>query len=1086
MSIKTNMRLVLVALFAVFAMAVQAQTTISGNVKDGTGEGVIGATVVEKGNTKNATVTDLDGNFTLKLKGSQIVVSYIGMKNKTVNVAGKKTVSIVLEDDNTTLNDVVVIGYGAVKKKDLTGSVATVKGESLTKVPVPNVGEALAGKMSGVRVTTTDGSPDAEVLIRVRGGGSITGDNSPLYIVDGFPATSINDISSNDIEDITVLKDASSTAIYGSRGANGVILITTKGAKEGKSRVNYNGFVQTKKIAKRLDAMNTYDYVMSNYEYARLRGTESAFEKNFGVFDDLDIYKSIAAIDWQEDMFGADVVSTQQNISVSGGTEKTSYTLSGTYDYNGGLMPQNDYSRFSFNFKLNHKINKNLRLGVNAKVSDQIVNGQGTQGGTYKIRTSQAITSQATKGLSEFTTPDLSTMNDEEYQEWLNSNLTLAEQAARYWRKRNQRRFQFNASLDWQIIKPLSLHVEGGYGYSFDETKNWWGSTTSNASYAGGLPLADWTKGNGRTLREEAHLTYDFKTNNADHHVNVMAGEEYNNKMADSNYMYNTRYSASLSPEQVFAKFASGGGIPDVKSTVSANDVIMSFFGRVNYDYKGRYYATLTARSDGSSKFADGNRWGFFPAAAMSWRIIEEPWMENAKKWISNLKLRVSYGEAGNNRIASDATEVLWSLNTGSKRYGVGDTPNNHYKLGTTIANPELTWETMVTRNVGIDFGFLNERINGSVEAYWNTTRDLLIKHNITAPGYTTVYENSGKTSNKGVELTLNASIVQSKNFTFDANFNIGFNKSNVDELANGLTEMSFQSGWASTDNKNQDDYIVRVGQPIGLIYGWESDGYYTTGDFESYDPATKTYTLKEGVPTTGLLGGTIGIRPGTMKLKDQNNDGVVDADDRVQIGDTNPVCQGGFGINVTFLRDFDFSANFTYSIGNDVYNANKIASSQRYRSGSYPNMLAFMSPSNSYSYLNPETGDLLATLEDLAYWNEGGNGKGAKEYWSPFSMGDAVVVPTSWAIEDASFLRLQSVTLGYTIPRALTMKAGIQNARFYVTASNLFCWTNYTGYDPEVSSYVRNSSYSGLTPGIDYSSYPKSRAFTFGVNVTL
>ncbi len=1089
-----NFKFFRLALLLVLTMMVGNITaqTIKGTVTDSSGEPIIGATVMETG-TQNGVVTDLDGNFTLQnVKGKTITISYIGMKTQTVQIAGKTEFSIKLEDETASLNELVVIGYGSVRKKDLTGSVSTVKGENLTKVPVPNVGEALAGKLSGVRVTTTDGSPDAEVVIRVRGGGSITSDNTPLYIVDGFPANSINDISSNDIEDITVLKDASSTAIYGSRGANGVILITTKGAKSGKSRVNYNGFIQTKKIAKRLDAMDTYDYVMSNYEYAALRGTSaiSSFEKNFGVFDDLDIYKSVKAIDWQDDMFGANVLSTQQNVSVSGGTDQTSYSLSGTYDFNGGLMPNNDYSRFSFNLKLKHKINKNLTFNLNSKVSDTEINGSGTQGGTYKIRTSQAITSVATKGLADYITPDIASMSDEEYQEYLTSQMTLAEQAARYWRQRNQRRFQFNASLDWKTpLEGLSAHLEGGYTYGFNDTKNWWGHTTTNASYEGGEPLAEWQKNSLNSIREEVHLTYDKKIAKI-HHFNVMVGQELNISKQNYNLMHGSRYSRNYTPEMVFDNFSKGQGTPTVKSYTYADDNLLSFFGRLNYTLMDRYLFTLTAREDGSSKFSKGNQWGFFPAGAFSWRVIEEPWMENTKKVLSNLKLRLSFGTAGNNNIPSGAALDLYYFDQGSKRYGVGDVENHHYGIKdgsrAILPNPDLTWETTITRNLGIDFGLFHERINGSIDLYWNSTKDLLVMHTITAPGFTHVYENCGKTSNKGIELQLNASILNKKNVTLDANFNIGFNKSNVDEIKDGIDYLPFASGWAGTDNKNQDDYIIRKGEPIGLIYGWKSAGYYTTADFSSYDPATDKYTLKEGVADVGsLLGGTIGVRPGTMKLVDVDGNGSIGNEDRVVIGDTNPVCQGGFGFNMTFLQHFDFSANFTYSIGNDVYNANKIASSARYRSGSYPNFLDDMRPANAYSYLNPETGQLLNSLEDLAYWNEGGNGQGAKSMWSPFSTGDAVVLPTSWAIEDASYLRLQSVTLGYSFPKNLIKKVGIENCRVYATATNLFCLTSYTGYDPEVSSYSRNNSYSSLTPGIDYSSYPKSRGFTFGLNVT-
>ena len=1079
-----SMRSVLLLAVCLVAGVLQAQN-VKINVKDAMGEAVIGASVIEQG-TRNGGVTDFDGNFTLKSTGKPVVISYIGMKTQTINVKGKSSVNVVLEDDNTTLNDVVVIGYGAVRKKDLTGSVATVTGQDLVKVPVSNVSEALTGKMAGVNITTTDGSPDAEVLIRVRGGGSITGDNSPLIVIDGFQGGSLSDLSPNDIEDITVLKDASSTAIYGSEGANGVILITTKNAKAGKTQINYNGYLQTKTVAKRMDVLDTYQYVMSNYEFAALRGESAlnSFYRQFGVYDDLYLYKSQKPIDWQEDLFGQNVLSQSHNVSLQGGTEKTKFNLSGTYDFNAGLMPNNDFSRYAFLFKLNHDITKSLKFSMTARVNDQIANGQGTQGGTYKVRTEQTLYGVATKGLSGMITPDFSAMSDDEIIEWQRSNMSLAEQSEQYWRKRNNRGFVFNGALDWSTpLKGLKAHLEGGYTYGFNEVKNWYGSTTTQASYVGGKPLADWRKTNTSSIRESFTLTYDTKLNKI-HHLNVMAGQEYRTTRSNYSEMSSNNISEAFTAEQVFANFGLAT-MQAMTGNVSANQNKISFFGRINYTLLDRYLLTVTLREDGSSQFADGHQWGFFPAAAASWRIIEEPWMARTHSWLSNLKLRVSYGKVGNDKLPSYMFSQLYNTNSGSKRYGVGDVANSHLAVTTVLANPMLTWEKRTTRNIGLDFGFFNERLTGNIDVYWNNTDDLLIQHDIAAPGYSTVWENSASTSNKGVEITLNAAIVQKKNFTLNANFNIGFDKSNVDGLANGLTQMPFKSGWASSDNKNQEDYIVRVGDPIGLVYGWISDGYYTTNDFSSYDPATGQYTLKDGVPSTTLLGGTIGIRPGTMKLKDINDDGVVDADDRTVIGDTNPDFAGGFGFNGT-VYDFDFNINFTYKVGNDIYNANKIQTSSRYRAGNYPNMRSDMSQSNAYSYLNPETGGLLTTLEELAYYNEGGNGQSPKSMWSPFSTGDAVVVPTDWALDDASFLRLQSVTIGYTVPKKLTKKIGVERLRAYVTGTNLFVITNYPGFDPEVSSYVRNSSYSGVTPGIDFSSYPKSRAFTFGLNVTL
>ena len=1081
----SSRRMLLSAVLAMSgALLANAQTKVT--VVDATGEAVIGASVLEKG-TRNGGVTDLDGNITIKVQGDNpIVVSYLGMKPQTVSVKGKSTLKVVLEDDNTTLNDVVVIGYGTVRKKDLTGSVATVTGQDLVKVPVSNVSEALTGKMAGVNITTTDGSPDAEVLIRVRGGGSITGDNTPLIVIDGFQGGKLSDISPNDIEDITVLKDASSTAIYGSEGANGVILITTKNAKAGKTQINYNGYLQTKKVSKRMDVLDTYEYVMSNYEYSALRGESAlnSFYKQFGVFDDLYLYKSQEAIDWQEDLFGESTLSQSHNVSLQGGTDKTKFNLSGTYDYNSGLMPNNDFSRYSFLFKLNHDINKNLKFSMTARVNDQEANGQGTQGGTYKVRTEQALYGVATKGLSGMITPDFSTMSDDEIVEWQRANMSLAEQSEQYWRKRNNRGFVFNGALDWTTpLKGLKAHLEGGYTYGFNEVKNWYGSTTTQASYVGGNPLADWTKTNTSSIRESFTLTYDTKLNKI-HHFNVMGGQEYRTSRSDNSAMSANNFSQAFTAEQVFANFGLGT-MQTMTGAVSANQNKVSFFGRVNYTLMDRYLLTFTLREDGSSQFADGHQWGFFPAAAASWRIIEEPWMAGAQSWLSNLKLRFSYGKVGNDKLPSYMFSQLYNTNSGSKRYGVGENANSHLAVTTVLANPLLTWEKRTTRNLGIDFGLFRERLTGNIDFYWNNTDDLLINHNIAAPGYTTVWENSASTSNKGVELTLNAALVQSKNFTLNANFNIGFDKSNVKGLANGLEEMTFASGWASTDNKNQQDYIVRIGDPIGLVYGWKSDGYYTTADFASFDETTGVYTLKDGVPTTSLLGGTIGIRPGAMKLKDLNGDGVVDASDIDVIGDTNPDFAGGFGFNGN-IYDFDFNINFTYRYGNDIYNANKIQTTSRYRAGTYPNMRDDMRQANAYSYINPETGVLLRSLEDLAYWNEGGNGKARKEMWSPFSTGDAVVVPTDWAMDDASFLRLQSLTVGYTLPEAITKKAGIQRLRLYVTGTNLFVISSYPGFDPEVSSYARNSSYSGLTPGIDFSSYPKSRAFTFGLNVTL
>lgn len=1054
---------------------------VSGIVKDATGEPMIGANVMVKGTT-NGTITDFDGNFTLSgVKASDVLVfSYIGCITQEIKVGNQTKFDVTLKDDAQALEEVVVIGYGTTKKKDLTGSVASVGGETLAKVPVTSAAEALTGRLPGVQITTTDGSPDAEMIIRVRGGGSVTGDNSPLYIVDGFPVSNINDIAPSDIETIDVLKDASSTAIYGSQGANGVVIITTKSSKGGKTKVSYNGYMQSKRLAKRKEVLDNYEYVLANYELAALEG-ESAlktFEKNFGVWDDLYLYNSVAATDWQDDMFGSDVISQSHNISLQGGNEKTKFSLSLTYQKDGGLMVNNDYSRITGNFKLSHEIAKNLNFDFNARLSDATTNGSGTSGGNYKVRTSQAVTSRPVKGLQGFTEVDPSQLSDEEYDQWVRDNMTLTEQSQQYWKRKYQKNYSFNGGLTWEAIKGLKFRVEAGYSWGFNETQNWWGHTTSNASYVGGLPLADWTKANTRKLREAATITYDFDLKD-DHKFNLMIGQEINMGMGDQNYMKADHFSKELSAEKVFANFGLADGTLTTTSKVNANDNLASFFGRFNYNYKDRYLLTLTMRADGSSKFAPGNQWGYFPAAALAWRINQESFMEGTEDWLSNLKLRLSYGTVGNNRIASTMYMMTYGINT-AKAYGIGDKVNNYYSAtNTQLANPNLKWETTITRNIGLDFGFFDEKISGTIEAYWNSAKDLLIERSIVAPGYKTTMENTAETSNKGIEFSLNAFILEKKNYSLSANFNIGYNKSNVEKLANGLNRMEFASGWAGTDLKGYNDFLVEVGSPLGQIVGWVTDGYYTTADFSSYDESSKKYILKDGVPSVGMLGGRAGVRPGTIKFKDLNNDGVVDDNDRTIIGNATPEITGGFGFNGTFYG-FDASLMFNYVIGKDIYNAEKISSTQQYRTNN-PNLLDIMNSSNRYTYID-EKGGLVTDLATLAAMNEGVN---AKQYWTPWSFGNAVAVPHSWAVEDGSFLRLQNVTVGYTLPTSITKKFACEQFRIYCTLNNVFVLTDYSGYDPEVNSSIRGDKASGLTPGVDYSCYPKSFSWTLGLNLT-
>jgi TonB-linked SusC/RagA family outer membrane protein len=1083
---KCSLFLLMFLFCSAFAMNAQIKS-ISGIVTEAaTGEAIIGASVHIKG-TSAGTSTDVDGKFKLNVpeNGKILVVEYLGYTTQEFPI-DRETYDVSMREAVNELEEFVVVGYGTVKKKDLTGSISTLKADALASVPIANSMEAMSGRLAGVRVTTTDGSPDAEMIIRVRGGGSITQSNTPLYIVDGFTVSSFSDIPVNDIETFTVLKDASSTAIYGAQGANGVVLVTTKRGSTGRVKVSYNGFMESKQLARRLTVLDPYDYVMWNYELAAIEGESAiaSFEKKFGVYDDLDLYKYQKGTDWQDDMFGSNLVSQQHNISIAGGTDNTNYLLSGTYNFDGGLLPNTDYGRYNLNFKLDQDLSKTLKFKFSARATDTKINGDGTSGGTNKIRTQDALTKGPVGGLSDFVTVDPNTLSEDEYDDWVRSNMSLAEQASQYWRRRYQKSLNLDGSLEWKIIKGLSYRVESGIVYGFNETQNYKGYTTVDASNNGGKPLISWNKQNTNRWKIANILNYQFKLLDSNT-FQFMLGQESSSSDNNSNTMDVKGFNKDLTPEKIFANVGLGDGGSSVSSSQSEPVRLLSYFGRFGYDYKDRYRLTATLRADGSSKFMEGHQWGYFPSAAFAWRVSEEPFMQGTKEWINDLKFRISYGEAGNNNISSGLFKSDYSISS-SGTYALGDQANNYYTSGSRLPNPEIRWESMITKNIGMDFSLFGQKLSGTVEYYHNTSKDLLLDVKITAPGYTSTMKNIGQTTNKGVEVTLNAyDIVKTKNFVLNADFNIGFNKGNVDALDTDGNFLPYGTNWASTDLKGLSEYEIHVGQPVGMIYGWITDGYYTTDDFSEYDSAAKKYILKDGQPTTGLLGGRIGIRPGTIKFKDISGpdgepDGVVDDYDRTIIGNANPDFSGGFGFNGYIFKNFDYTLFFSFVYGNDIYNATKLASSQQYRT-SYPNLRGFWTTDNRYTYL-AEDGTIVTDLATLAAMNEGAN---AKQYWSPLSFGNSNAVIHSWAIEDGSFLRLQNVTLGYTLPAKLSRKLACERLRLYTTLKNVWVWTNYSGYDPEVSSPGRGSTSTQLIPGLDYSGYPKSFSWTLGLNIT-
>ena len=1058
--------------------SVSAQT-VKGVVTDNTGEPIIGASVMEVGVAGNGGVTDIDGNFTVNLKGKskKLKISYIGMKAKEVSVAGKESIDVKLEDDNTTLNDVVVIGYGTMKKKDLTGSVASVSAKDIANVPVSSAAQAIQGKMAGVSVMQTEGSPDADVKIRVRGGGSLSQDNSPLYIVDGFPVNSISDIAPSDIETIDVLKDASSTAIYGARGANGVIIVTTKSGKEGKVQVNFGASVGVRKVIKEVAVLNPYEYAKYQYEL----GETSAY----GSFDDLDIWKSVKGNDYQDNLFGRTGLQQIYNVGISGGSKDTKFNVSYARTNDKSIMMGSDYSKDNINAKLNSKLNKWFTLDFNARLSYQKVNGLGSGADTNESNAANSIVARTV--IFRPIDPITAGLEDDD-------DSSSSYEASPYERMldtyKQQRTFRqnYNLGLNWKPWKHVTFRSEFGYGWTFAKTEQAWGTKASRNSKFGyaGMPQTEIDRKDNKNWRNANTFTYDnkgifFKKDK----VNFLLGQEWSSSQDETYTSTTVAFPTTFGLKEALANQNSGTALAN-SNNIARKDNMFSFFGRLNYTINEKYLFTATLRADASSKFAKGNRWGYFPSAAFAWRMSDEKFMKNAQDWLSNLKLRLSYGTAGNNRISSGLIDPTYALGTATDKTPYFGELSSTILDMSKLYNPDLKWETTISRNLGVDFGFFNNWVRGSLDYYWNTTKNILMKVPIdAASGYSYQFQNVGKTSNKGVELALGFDIVRGKDFNLGVNLTYNYNKNNIDELMDGvLADTRAMNDWGSSMAKPAYDYIIREGHPVGTIQGFKSEGYYTIDDFTYADGK---YTLKPGIPDIqGIVNYPDGVKvlaadgqtavPGMPKFADTTGNGVVDEDDKTIIGEAMPQHTGGFTINGNW-KAIDFSVGFTYQIGGDVYNANAMHSLMGNKDNSAgQNRLKFVS--ETFKYYDVDTnGDLMLVKDPTALAALNAN----TNYSSFFSEYGIV---SSKFIEDASYLRLNTLTVGYTFPKNWMNKIGLQNARVYFTGSNLFCIDGYSGIDPDVNT--KTDGKDGFpTPYFDYQSYPKARTYTFGVNLT-
>lgn len=1040
---------------------------------------VRGVNVTVKG-TNNTVATQLDGSYTITIPDRNNVTltfSSVGYTTQDVPVGNNSTLNVTLSSSAAALNDIVVIGYQTVRRKDVLASVASIGAKDLKDIPLTSAAEALNGRLAGVTATTAEGSPDAQVNIRVRGGISITQSNEPLYIVDGVQVeNALSVLSPQDIQSIDVLKDATATAIYGARGANGVIVITTKSGRPGRTVINYNGFVGVRTLAKKLKVLSPYDFVVYQSERSRGSSTDSAnFAQNFGTtWDTLQVYKNVPAVDWQDEVFGNTGVTTTHNVSASGGSKKATFNLGYTYNYDKPVVLNSNFRRHIFNAKGDYKITKDIKIGAGARYTNQDVVGAGVssdQGTSYnRLRNAVKYRPFLSEGQGIADADPLADPN-------VGNGLILVnpiELANAEYRRKTTESYNLNANLTYNITRNLTFRSTFGYDhYSFTDRQYSDSITPYAATQGGRRPIAGLDTSFRKIINNSNVLTYSVKNLGGKHDFDVLLGEETNDTRIEAHSTLLRDFPLFTTHEEAFSKTTSLGTLfPGYPNTTEARATLLSFFGRINYSYADKYLLSVNVREDGSSKFASGRRWGTFPGGSVAWRISRENFMRNVS-FINELKLRLGYGKIGNNRI-NDYLYLSSFFNDGKYYYGLSGEPVYAY-YEKDLVNSNLVWESLENRNLGLDATLFNRRLDITVDVYNNTSDNLLLNVPI-APtfGFSQQIQNVGKTKNKGYEVALTGVILRNpKGLNWNANFNISHNTNTVVALGPGQDYFYPSPSWGVSGQPA--DYIVRVGDPVGSMWGLVTDGFYTVNDF-NYDPSTGIYTLKPNVVDDSKIIGV--VQPGSIKFRDLNNDDSVDlVNDRTIIGNPNPKFTGGLNQQFTY-KNWDLSLFVNFSIGNDVYNANKIEFTNAY--SNYSNMLDIME--NRWKVVTP-TGE-------TAQWVSGNTVYGIPPdqlaalnanatIWQPLKSTGAFY-PHSWAIENGSFLRLNNLTIGYTLPTKSTDKIGLSRLRFYLTGNNLAIITNYTGYDPEVS--VRNS---GLTPGLDYSAYPKSRMLIFGVNAT-
>ena len=1040
----------LVALLMLFVgqVAMAQSRTIKGSVLDGNGQPVVGAAIVEDGTT-NGTAADIDGNFSLTVSKNTLKVSFIGYETQTVDITGQTNVKITLKEDNVELEDVVVVGYGQMKRSDMTGSVSSVGEASIEKAVITSVDQVLQGRAAGVQIQANTGTPGGSSTIRIRGTNSLNATSQPIFVIDGVIIDSSGDDEGNsnplsqinpaDIVSMDILKDASATAIYGSRASNGVIMITTKRGNEGHSNITYDGYVGFQAMPGKLDVMNLQEYAQHYNDIA-----EAGIKTASSTYVRPDLMGE--GTDWQDELYHKALV-TSHNLSMSGGNKDVQYAISAGYMNQDGIARGSDFIRKTLRGNVDAQIKPWLKGGVNFSLADSKQN----TASTYNIIMT-ALTSQPSVAVRN---PDGG--YDGPDDQWMPDNpVALAEITDNHNKKTN---FRINTNLEAQLYKGLTFKTELSADYNYNHYYYY------QPDYEFGIKVSNtrtgtWTKTNTKYWSWRNILTYN-NTFADIHSINAMFGQEMSHNHWETQKSTSTGYLSNSATD--ISAGNSEGALP---IGYKYNTALFSYFGRVFYSLADRYLLTATLRRDGSSQFADGQRWGWFPSAAFAWRASKESFLED-NPVVNNLKLRVGWGATGNQNVEYGAYTAL--LSTYATTWGNG-------VLNANNANPDLKWETTYSTNVGFDLTVLDNAIELVADFYYKKTKDLLLKIDLPAflgsgggSGYgvaSNPWGNIGSLENKGIELTLNTHNIVRNDFQWSSNVVFSLNRNKVKKLdtATGTLPKTLQIGSETATVTN-----TIVGQPVAQFWGWKVIGRFDeASDFYYRD---KDGNVKQVAIPEGSTISESGTWLGDYIFEDVNGDGVINNDDATFIGNPEPKFTWGFG-NTFSYKGFDLSIQFSGSYGNDVLNYNRRTLEV---SGATSNLLKTVmnyakvekiDANGPDDYRNYHVTNASSTNQPRLYTESGLNKNNR--------VSDAFV-------EDGSYIRLQNISLSYTFPRKWIENAFMTNLKVYVNLQNVYTWTEYSGYDPEVGSLWGNS----LMNGIDYGRYPSPRMYTFGLTMT-